>query len=150
MQMKFPYPVLASTSPSLPVIPQSRLIKKNLSDLFFTSKSQTKCGSSQTWLFAIFTWKRSSALFGALLRSFANLRLRPFALICALLRPSAPFCALCALLRSFAPFCKLAFALLCAHLRSSASDCIWELQKNFFQLHPKDPSVLKRVRRPEP
>ena len=46
-------------------------------------------GSSQTWLFqtllfAIFTWKRSFAPFCALLRSFADLRLRSCAFICAL------------------------------------------------------------------
>ena len=51
----------------------------------------------QTWLFAIFTWKSSFALFGALLQSFAV------------------FCGLAsALLRSFALFC--------AHLHVSAND----------------------------
>ena len=43
----------------------------------------------QTWLFAIFTGKRSFALFSTLLRSFADLRSRSFALICALLCVSA-------------------------------------------------------------
>ena len=51
-------------------------------------------GSSQTWLFltwafAISTWKRSFAPFRAHLRSFADLRLRSFAL---LLRYWACFC----------------------------------------------------------
>ena len=46
----------------------------------------------QTWLFAIFTRKRSFALFCALLRSFADLRLRSSALICALLCSFACFC----------------------------------------------------------
>ena len=45
-------------------------------------------GSSQTWLFQICTFLRRSAL----LRSFADLRLRSFALICALLRAFACFC----------------------------------------------------------
>ena len=45
-----------------------------------------------TWLFAILTRKRSFALFSALLRSFANSRLRSFALICTLLRSFALFC----------------------------------------------------------
>ena len=60
-------------------------------------------GSSRTWLFqtrlfAIFAQKRSFAPFCALMNF---LRLRAFALICALLR---------------------SFALFCAHLRLSASD----------------------------
>ena len=52
-----------------------------------------KLGSSQTWLFQ--TWLfafYAEALFRALLRSFADLRLRSFALICALLRAFACFC----------------------------------------------------------
>ena len=43
----------------------------------------------QTWLFAIVTL---FAPFCALLRSFADSHLRPFALICSLLRASACFC----------------------------------------------------------
>ena len=52
--------------------------------------------SSLTWLFAIFTRKRSFALFCALLRSFALFIIKTcgfaFALICALLRSFACFC----------------------------------------------------------
>ena len=43
----------------------------------------------QTWLFAIFTRKRCFALFCTLLCSFADLRLRSFALSCVFLRPTA-------------------------------------------------------------
>ena len=59
-------------------------------------------GSSQTWLFqtwsfAIFTWKRSFALFCALLRSFCSLSR---SCVCSLLRS-----CVCSLLRSFARIC---------------------------------------------
>ena len=60
-------------------------------------KSNQKLGSSQTWLcqtwlFAVFTQKRSFALFCTLLRSFADLHSRSFALICTLLRAFTCFC----------------------------------------------------------
>ena len=79
--------------------------------VFLASERRATIGSSQTclfqtWLFAIFTRKRSFVPFCVLLRTLRTC-------VCALLRP---------------------FALFCAHLRVSASDRVyndrvWELQK---------------------
>ena len=104
-----PFPTLA-----LPrTLEKKNLQTRRLQISLFLGGSHTR--SFQTWLFASFFY--AFALFCALLRSFA--------LFCALLHSFALFCAL---LRSFALFCGLAFALICAYLRVSASDRrTWEL-----------------------
>ena len=72
--------------------------------------------------------------------------LRPFALICALLRT-----CICALSRSFADLRLRSFALFCAHLRVSASDRVWndrvwELQSLNWILCPEFYLVLRVCR----
>ena len=60
--------------------------------LFLKRVGSSQIWLFQTWLFAIFTQKRSFALFCTLLRSFALFCALLYALICALLRTFACFC----------------------------------------------------------
>ena len=84
---------LISVPLALRVLFESQIFsRKSLRNFPRFSYCASNFGSSQTWLFAIFTRKRSFALFCALLRSFVCICGLAFALICALLRAFVCFC----------------------------------------------------------
>ena len=96
--LKGPQNRIANTQPKLRINPPQIANKQNdeqmgVSDILNSRNIfRAKIGSSQTWLFqtwlfAIFTWKRSFALFCALWRPFADLRLACFCIRPRLERP---------------------------------------------------------------